>query len=935
MTFRTNALKVQAFAGALFGVQVGTTTMAQVNADITSGGFTNTLNSYYASSFGSATTASVAATVAANLGLTGSALTAGTAYVEAQLNAAAPGSRGAVISNILDLFAGLASDATFGAAATAWNAKVNTANAYTGAANVAIGTEVVANSVFALTAGVDSFTGGAGNDNFSATASTLTALDSINGGAGTDSLTITDASNTALSLDTTLYTIAGIEDLVVSHTADHVDDAITLDVSALSDLRSVTVSNVGTAITKSGADGVGITTKGVTSVTVSGGATAQDVGTATITDSGTNATATAATKDTLASVNLIGLTGAAALASEALTTLNLNAVAGVVTNTDATTTDTRALTINFNGGTNGGVTDAGATELTVNVTAATTNLGTITAAAAKTVNYNVNAVATAGTLTTAAATTVNVTANAAITATTLGDTTVTALNLAGSAAMTLTQTAAAAGVITNNSTAAVTLTTAIAAGQTYVGGAGVDTVTFAATSTKANTLGAGDDVATFSAVAGTGGSVNAGDGTDTVVLAAADAATLSAAATFAASISNFERLSLGALADQGGNKGAVALAVNMTNLDSINHVTLAGGAAQTQTGGATTLTATISNLADGGTFRQTALLGTAANVTLTGAFTGASNTFNLQVAGTNGFANAGVLTLGSVETLNITTDDTDTTAATTMFDLNLDATSATTINLSGDAGMTFANGSFTALRTLDASGVTATGAAGVVTITANALLDTTLTGGAGNDALTGDSGADTLSGNAGNDTLIGGAGADSITGGEGADSITGGTGLDTINLTETTSAIDNVTLVATGSATAADADTIIGFTKGRDTLTVDGTAVTATIGTQIAAGADAATSIANITFAANTDAAVYYINNANGLTLTQIETAVTAGAAATGETFFLIDNGTNTLVYFDAAAETDAGAGAGMILLATLVGITGATAMATGDLLVI
>ena len=71
------------------------------------------------------------------------------------------------------------------------------------------------------------------------------------------------------------------------------------------------------------------------------------------------------------------------------------------------------------------------------------------------------------------------------------------------------------------------------------------------------------------------------------------------------------------------------------------------------------------------------------------------------------------------------------------------------------------------------------------------------------------------------------------------------------------------------------------------------------------------------------------------MTLTQIETAVTAGAAATGETFFLIDNGTNTLVYFDAAAQTDAGAGAGMILLATLVGITGATAMATGDLLVI
>jgi S-layer protein len=417
------------------------------------------------------------------------------------------------------------------------------------------------------------------------------------------------------------------------------------------------------------------------------------------------------------------------------------------------------------------------------------------------------------------------------------------------------------------------------------------------------------------------------------VLTAANAATLSGAATFAASISNFERLSLGALADQTGNQGNVALAVNMANLDSINHITLAGGAAQDQTGGATVLTATISNLAGGGTFKQTALLGTSSNVTLTGAFGGASDTFNLEVAGTNGYANVGVLTLASVETLNITTDDTDTTAATTMFDLNLDATSATTINLSGDAGMTFANGSFTALRTLNASGVTATGAAGVVTITANALLDTTLTGGAGNDALTGNSGADTLSGNAGNDTLVGAAGADSITGGEGADTITGGAGLDTINLTETTSLVDSVILEAV-AGTAADADTITGFVSGKDTLSIDGTAVTATIGTQIAAGADAAASIANITFAANTDAAVYYIRNTHGLTLTQIETAVTAGAAATGETFFLIDNGTNTLLYHDAASQTDAGAGAGMILFATLVGITGTTALATGDLLI-
>ena len=784
---------------------------------------------------------------------------------------------------------------------------------------------------------MDTLTGTAGNDSFGATASSLSILDNINGGAGTDSLTITDASDTAFTLPTSTVTIAGIETIALAHTANAATDVIVVDVSALADVRTLVVTNSGTAIGTNGAggnDGAIITTKGVTALTLSGGS-GKAILDGAITDSGTNGATHA---DKLATITLEGIGDAAdeavAVATEALTTLNLKNVTALVTNTDTVTTDTRALTVNINGGTSAGATDAGATALTVNVTAESTDFGTITAAAATTVNYNVNAVSTAGILTTAAATTVNVTANAAITATTLGDTTVTALNLAGSAAMSLTQTAAAAAVITSTSTAAVTLATAIAAGQTYVGNAGVDTVTFAATSTKANTLGGGDDVATFSAVAGTGGSVDAGAGTaDTVVLTAANAVTLTGATTFADSISNFERLSLGAIADQGGNKGAVALAINMTNLDSINYVISAGGAAQTQTGGATATTATISNLANAGTFKQTALLGTAANITLTGAFTGPSNTFNLAVEGTNGYANVGVLTLASVETLNITTDDTDTTAATTMFDLNLDATSATTITLSGDAGMTFANGSFTALRTLDASAVTATGAAGVVTATANALLDTTMTGGAGNDALTGNSGADTLSGNAGTDTLIGAAGADSITGGEGADTITGGAGLDTINLTETTSAVDSVILEVV-TATAADADTIIGFTKGKDTLTIDGDAVTATIGTQIAAGADANTTIANITFAANTDAPVYYIRNTHGLTLTQIETAVTAGAAATGETFFLIDNGTNTLLYHDAASQTDAGAGAGMILFATLVGITGTTALATGDLLI-
>ena len=68
------------------------------------------------------------------------------------------------------------------------------------------------------------------------------------------------------------------------------------------------------------------------------------------------------------------------------------------------------------------------------------------------------------------------------------------------------------------------------------------------------------------------------------------------------------------------------------------------------------------------------------------------------------------------------------------------------------------------------------------------------------------------------------------------------------------------------------------------------------------------------------------------MSLADIETAIAAGSAATGEAVVLIDNGTSTSIYFDTAAEADAGSGAGLILVGTLTGITGTTGLATGDL---
>jgi len=193
MAIVTDTVAVQRFAMGLFGVQVGTVTMAQVDKQIDRTSLGATLNSYYTSAFGGQTTAAVAATLVANLGITGAGVAGAVAYVTAKLNAAAPAARGEAINTILNDFSGMTADATYGAAAQTWNANVDVASGYTGAANIAFGS-VIQQS---LTAGMDILFGSAGADVFNAKVvanmvgqqvNTLTSGDEINGGAGTDTL---------------------------------------------------------------------------------------------------------------------------------------------------------------------------------------------------------------------------------------------------------------------------------------------------------------------------------------------------------------------------------------------------------------------------------------------------------------------------------------------------------------------------------------------------------------------------------------------------------------------------------------------------------------------------------------------------------------------------------------------------------------------------
>ena len=421
----------------------------------------------------------------------------------------------------------------------------------------------------------------------------------------------------------------------------------------------------------------------------------------------------------------------------------------------------------------------------------------VAGAGLKTANLSVDKTAAGTAVTVADTGTTNTIEAANITATGASSVTVTStalktVTVAGAGLVTLTTTTApTTSVDASASTGGVNLLTALANTATFTGGAGKDTLTVGA-NTHVIALGAGDDSVTWTAAAlGAGGSIDGGAGSDTVALTAANAATATSTAAlgaaFAASVSNFEKFGVGATAG--------TTVIDAQYIDGITHIVSAGSAA--------TSTLTVNNLAANSTFESTAAQASAVTLNLKDT-TGLSDVLNLKFSAADGFANttAGVITAAGVETLNITTLDTDTTAPTTVFDAEVAATSVKSVVVAGNVGIDLTGLTAVTLTSFDASGVTATGAAGAVTLTTGALTAVaTLTGGAGNDlinaaaatkavTLTGGAGIDTLTGSAtvasilnggeGNDILNGGAAADTINGGAGNDVISGGLGLDVL-----------------------------------------------------------------------------------------------------------------------------------------------------------
>jgi len=244
-------------------------------------------------------------------------------------------------------------------------------------------------------------------------------------------------------------------------------------------------------------------------------------------------------------------------------------------------------------------------------------------------------------------------------------------------------------------------------------------------------------------------------------------------------------LSVGTIEFDGGASGSITANVTATN-DSTGAMTITGITYDHDvTAAGDTASGTVTLAANSGDITLSTLTMDAAtdtyevNVNLVLSAASGKTLAITDLAHVNG-ADMGTVTVSGAGTINVDTNDTNTTPIESNTVINSTATGTFNMNIAS------ATGNITA----SLGDVTSSGS-------------NTLTTGSGTDTITGGSGADTISTGGGNDV---------ITAGGGADSITGGGGNDTINLTESTAASDTIVFEAT--ATANGQDTITGFASG-------------------------------------------------------------------------------------------------------------------------
>lgn len=277
----------------------------------------------------------------------------------------------------------------------------------------------------------------------------------------------------------------------------------------------------------------------------------------------------------------------------------------------------------------------------------------------------------------------------------------------------------------------VTVDLSSASEAAFTGGAGNDTITLNG-STKAHDMGAGDDTVVLKEITfkfdNKGFSVDGGEGTDTLSMASAVATNVEMTADFFnKTFTNFEEL---ALSDSLGKN------IDMADFAGIDHLTLAGSK-----------NATVDHMQSGSTLELGKGTYTGITVNVDGAAAGQDDVLNIVLSDDMALT-AKTVTVKDVETINIVADDSGEGAADATHTMTLTANKATTVKVSGDAGLNLALTGSNAVKTIDASEST-----GGVQISDSSVLEgVTFTGGTGNDTVMLGAG-NTVTGGAGNDTF--------------------------------------------------------------------------------------------------------------------------------------------------------------------------------------
>lgn len=773
----SQSLVLNAYA-VLVGETPGNTAYKEHQAYIAANGeaaYKSALNGVFAGS----TTASLAATLLANLGL--SAL-----YTQAQAEAFLTANASNRVAAMMDLASQLynysGTDTALVAAHTAYQLKVNGSYAYSeNAANLA-GTglsSVVTDGgqPFTLTTGIDTIVGTAGNDTITAlldvaATSTLTALDSINGGQGSDVLNL-NALTAVISLPAA--TVSAVETLNIRAADDFVGS-----VSGWTGLTAVNVTQ-GAAVTLTAAATTAVAVSGATGTLIANG--------------GSTVALTAATADqaVTAGQTTKGAAGAVTVTHTSQGDGNIVVNGGTnvtVTATKASVNDTTATDGKITVGLGGAAADLPTGAIVVTTTGAASTAatdGTIGAIAVKGgSSVTVTQTATSSSAAAAEDTTGATITQAAVAIT--GGASTTSATVNQSAAVT--EVAGVAAVAGATETQKVTFV-AMAATETIV----VNGLTFTAAKTLTaaqaaaafanltdgathGSAPAGNGVysGTFSTIGGSTGAVTTASGVSTVTFtstAKSNIAALTVSDTAAAvnvsvadlvAGSSATALTTGVLGVVGG---AVTVDGNITGADVLATVSLNGyGAGSTIASDALTSLTLANSAQDLAVTNATATtLALGLNAIDTGSTLNIGSTYTTLNVTATGADSDVTLTAGGVQTLTVAGEKAvDLTGAT--------LTALKTVTVSGSAGLT-----------VDASGtnVTAVNTAattGKVTATVDAS-KATYTGGAGVDAVTLSSTtvSKAVDTGAGNDTVNLASGTTSLT-----VSVVAGDGTDTLKM---------------------------------------------------------------------------------------------------------------------------------------------------------